>query len=428
MAQSWFDQSPAGNLGIYGGGQPQPIIAPPVQEAPQIDIASAAREYAKKKRMAEALRGRAGSLDMSQRSPTIVSEGANGSPGEVQVNWGGIAENALMPWMRDRQEDKALGAEDEAAAERSKVLDGIDYNNLDPKTAMKLQDLGIDVSGYVKKPVDLTKQAAQYGMTSAGMRNLNVLQPGLYSDQMIAETEAREKEAIQTKLQNDLAKAAAGRSVSNTTVNTGSDEGEFQKKVAGIQATRLGEVTKAYQSSGAAIQAADVYDQWANDPANEGVVQEATRLASQMGFAPAEAFLTPSTKRAMMVAAEDVRRALKDLGGSDSNSDVIWANKSLPTGAITMEQARAMSTYYREQAKVLSAAAQSEVQWLSNPENRGGNVMPPNFYLEARKNVGSGLDAAQAAVESAPVMPAKKEAPASKVAPSTGKIDLSVGG
>lgn len=121
MANPWFSSLPSGNqmtgMGIYGAS-PSPIKAPVTAAAQTMDVV----DYVKKKRIADALRKRAEGGAYDTADSLITTGGYNGGPEMVQVNYGGILQNALKPYFDSRLEEKAATADSEAAAMRREAL------------------------------------------------------------------------------------------------------------------------------------------------------------------------------------------------------------------------------------------------------------------------------------------------------------------
>ena len=136
-----------------GGGIAQSVPAGPIPARPA--AAGAGVNYSelrKKKAVADALRGKVGQGYAAQ-DPTYTVKGNSTVPDHVAVNYGGILQNAINPFMEGWKEDKAAAAEDEAAAARSAALEQIlgSGDNLSMRDAiMAKENLGVDVSGMVK--------------------------------------------------------------------------------------------------------------------------------------------------------------------------------------------------------------------------------------------------------------------------------------
>lgn len=365
--------------------------------------------------LAEALRKRANAGADYTQAPTTVSTNASGAyPGFTDVNWGGIVQNAMQPWVQNAQEKKAANAEAESAAAQDEALQGVDWNALDPAKALQLQRLGIDPTAMAKfAEKDSLGQYGNLVSSIPGIRLLmlkNKISPE-HGAQMIADIEAGKKPELTFDQQMQL--KIAGRSPGNSTtvINSGNNEDAFGKEWSKKLAADFTTAREAYQLAGKGVAAGELYQNWAADPNNFTTAQQLVKLGSAAGLQPADAFLTPSTRTAMAAAAEDVRNSLKALGGSDSNTDLIWATKALPTGAFTMDQAQAMSKYYAEQAKLTQAALQAQMDYYAIPENRTANKPPPDFYGQAKKSMGASLEAAKAQVEAANKVSSGSKAP-----------------
>lgn len=173
MATPWFQipytSSVSGNLGIFD----QAPVAAPVQ-APAQAINVDYSELRKRKALADTLRGAQKRGVYGAASPLSVTSGANGGPDIVEINYGGILQNALKPYFENKQEEDASAAEAEAQAARSSALEQIlgSGDTLSKRDALLAQEnLGVDVSSMVPEEMNLAARA-QASQTRAGLNAL----------------------------------------------------------------------------------------------------------------------------------------------------------------------------------------------------------------------------------------------------------------
>lgn len=169
-------------------------------------------DYAKKKKLAEALRGRVGK-GVKEYDPLITTAANDYFPGQVQVNYAGIIGNALNPWLESKQEEKAAAAEDEATAARRAGLEAILGNpNISKADAIRAQEeLGVDVSSMLPEEMNMAARA----QASASRSGLNAMrQMGVFSTDeeyqaALAQLEADERAANEAELEQIRAREAA---------------------------------------------------------------------------------------------------------------------------------------------------------------------------------------------------------------------------
>ncbi len=154
------------------GFVPAPMPQVAAQPAPFV-----VGDYTKKKRIADALRTKADAKLPGQLDPLGKSEGANGAPGEVYINWGNILSNAAQPWLKGWQEEKAAAAEDEATAARREALGRLTGKESPEQLLAAGEELGIPdlTKSALKKMVPEALNPAQRAQSSTSKAGLLAL-------------------------------------------------------------------------------------------------------------------------------------------------------------------------------------------------------------------------------------------------------------
>lgn len=163
-----------------------------------------------KQALAEALRKKA-AAEYTPQSANYTVAGNNTVPDYVGVNWGGIVQNAMQPWVEQAQEKKAATAEGEAESARSAALEKILGNpNITPADAVRAQaELGVDLSAALPEKMNMAARA-QASSSRAGlnaMLQMKVISPEEHQA-AIAQLEADEKAAQEAELEQLRAKEA----------------------------------------------------------------------------------------------------------------------------------------------------------------------------------------------------------------------------
>jgi hypothetical protein len=337
--------------------QPQVPLDPRLNAAPMVaeQPAFTVGDYAMKKRLADALRAKASAQMPGQLDPLGKSEGANGAPGEVYINWGNILSNAAQPWIKGRQEDEAAAAEGEADAVRQQAIDNIDFESLNPEQAIRLKEMGIDVSPYVKEPEDYTKQAIQYGQTADGMWAINQLKPGTFSDEAIAEKRRMEEEATKQAHMYKLAEKAAGRSVTGGSGGSGTTSGKSEL-TAGLLQDYGKQIVKAKEQYGSlsstrrSLNAMDelIYGKKDKDGKripNSGALglgSAALSHAASMGIPLAQYAQSSPARQLETIINEQILAKAEQLSGALSDKDLAFLERSLMSLKDSPESAAAI--------------------------------------------------------------------------------------
>jgi len=147
------------------------IVPPQVQAQQALDVG---QDYVTKKRIADALRKRTDAMQKGYKpaSNTIETAGNDYHMGTVDVNYGGILQNALMPWLQSRQDDKALAAEDEAKAARMAVLGQLTGKETPQELVQIGEKIGspeLSKAGYAKMlPEEMNAAAQAQASTTVG--------------------------------------------------------------------------------------------------------------------------------------------------------------------------------------------------------------------------------------------------------------------
>jgi len=119
----------------------------------------------------------------------LTTRGAPGRPDIVNVNYGGILTNALDKLEQDKAERDLTAAELESENSRRAALDAVlGGESMDARSMVGLADAGVD-PGMLKAlmPETLGKnQILQYGRDADGMRAVNAIQPGTFTDEQIS--------------------------------------------------------------------------------------------------------------------------------------------------------------------------------------------------------------------------------------------------
>ncbi len=395
---------------------PRLTAAPMVAEQPTFTVG----EYAKKKRIADALRGRVGK-GVKEYDPLITTEANDYFPGQVQVNYAGILGNALNPWLEGKQEEKAAAAEEELQSEQDRILDGLDYSNLDPKKVMLLQRMGIDPTAVMK---------------AAEVKEKNRPKLGTIPDIMFAVDQGEiSPERGDEMIKQIQALKQMGVARTNISVNTGDTpltpdqiyDAKMNEDVAAADAKRWSETkAKTYtalDSSEKAVPSIQVQRQFAFNDANWTGPQMATRALGNHGVPFMDFNDSPEYKQALQGAAENVREALAAHGGNDSNTDLKFVNAAQATGAATQPQAKAMVEYMEAINLTAREANAAAAAWMEDPANRKAGVVRPNFYKIAREKYAQKLDSSMTAYNMAPQAPKPKKKPLV----GNGQINLNAG-
>lgn len=168
-------------------------------------------DYAKKKRIAEALRAKTGQ-GYSQMDPVGFVEGSGGQPGQAYINYGNIISNAMQPWLEGRREEKAAAAEDEAAAARQQALDQLlGKESISKADALRAQEeLGVDASILMPEEMNMAARAQASASRSGlnAMLQMKVISPEEHQA-AIAQLEADERAANEAELEQIRAREAA---------------------------------------------------------------------------------------------------------------------------------------------------------------------------------------------------------------------------
>jgi len=171
---------------------------------------------------ADALRGAGGLLAAQPRAQgTISLAGFGAAPPRVINNvkgrmWNNIKDAAAgaVGVLSGRAE--AAQAEAQAAAQQHALSEAMSGEGMTPEKLIKLRSLGIDTDtlkmAFPEEDKLGMNQILQYGQTAAGMRKVNALKPGAFSDEAIAQAEAAEAAALADERGWDREKALLGRS------------------------------------------------------------------------------------------------------------------------------------------------------------------------------------------------------------------------
>jgi hypothetical protein len=168
--------------------------------------------------VADALRATDAIPGMQSRSAsTLVTPGFGASPTRIQANTKGMAWNAVKDAIAGVSGVVGMQAERNAREQQQAALEEAmaSPDGMTPETMLRLRQLGVDADTLkLVAPKDNElgmNQIAQYGQTSAGMRTLNQLKPGTFSEDYIAQAEARENAEAARKSDEQIRVAQASR-------------------------------------------------------------------------------------------------------------------------------------------------------------------------------------------------------------------------
>lgn len=334
----------------------------------------------------------------SRSASTLVTPGFGASPTRVQVNKRGNAWNAIKDVIAGvggvvgmNQERSARAAQEQALNEAMSSPEG-----MTPETMLRLRQLGVDADTLkLVAPKDNElgmNQIAQYGQTSAGMRTLNQLKPGTFSDQYIAEAEARERadaerlSAEKIRIAQESRAPSAPRTRSEIDVILGGDPDEIQR----LQDYKMLVGGKGvYDESGKVIPKPTAPKTGRNAPADPKA--ELAKMEQQT--ADLEAMLSdPKSDEELFSPKQAILVPAGEAAGKGDNPSV--------TGTLTGQYARTkkspmatrLERWGQEQAlgriKELYPASNSDIQMLLSMQPRPGDSRESvTNYLELRKQV-----------------------------------------
>lgn len=174
-------------------------------------------DYRRQQLLANRLRKQAAQIgDISPAAATLSTAGVGNAPGRVQVNYGGVLQNALMPWLQGRAQEKA----DDAALTSDQIRqDALDRalqdqpaGQMTPQQIMRLEQLG--VSPQVMRAM-MPKEANDTGWMQVLAQNpalapLMVGQGKITQEQADSITKGNAEQRAQAK-QDKIDIAMAGR-------------------------------------------------------------------------------------------------------------------------------------------------------------------------------------------------------------------------
>jgi len=170
-----------------------------------------------KGRLAQVLRNRLDSRMRRYRPADTVISADTGRVPITRVNYAGIFNDAMDEYRNNKLDQEASAAEAEAqGARRAAVQDAISSGDLSPSKMVALSDAGVDpdvLKLISPKSSGLgDSQIVQYGRDAAGMRALNKVRPGTFSEEEIA---AAEREANRPRATGGSGGGGSKNEVSN---------------------------------------------------------------------------------------------------------------------------------------------------------------------------------------------------------------------
>jgi len=168
-------------------------------------------------RLAAALRARqATRLKNYRESPgTIETAGYGGHPGIVTTNWGGLGANLVNKALAEQEDTALLDADTKAEDARRAALEAVmgAPEGLDARAMVGLTEVGVDPGVFkMLQPEKLGKnQILQYGRDPEGMRAVNAVQPGTFTEEQITGAAAAARAAKEQEFQDNVRLANATR-------------------------------------------------------------------------------------------------------------------------------------------------------------------------------------------------------------------------
>jgi len=424
----------AAQFGVYS--QPQMVNAGPYQ-APQTAAAPAQSTFtvgdaAKKKRIAEALRGKV-SQDYEQMAPTGHVEGSGAFPGQSYINWGSILSNAAQPWLEAGREEKALAAEDEAAAARMETLMKITGESTGADLVRIGSELGDDgitsmgiekmmpkeekMANFLQALPNLTEDSAamlapRFGMTEEEGRTMArgvIEQRKITSDEELGLFETKERIKARYNQSQDGYKPTAEEVKFNLWqgANPDKDYNDYLAAVAGGDKTSATELKRMYAIDDKLTTATNSLDRISNlqdiisDPESTlfSTPQKAAGALNRFGEAlgggagsvlqsVAAGLIDPD---AMITKKEAIRLATQDLqmvGGNDSNYELQKMLEQYPDNAMSQESALALiNGLYRVTAITRRALELESEANRNGTYGKAGGVPKGGFWQAAKREM-----------------------------------------
>ena len=371
------------------------------------------------KLMTQALRASQAVPGIQQRAPgTLYVEGFGASPPRVINNRGGQAWNTVKDVLAGVTGVADMRAAQSAKEEQEAALAEAMSNpqGMTPQTMLRLRQLGVDADTLklvAPKENELgMNQIAQYGQTPQGMRTINQLRPGTFSDEYIAQAEAAMQKAQEAEMSNKIRVAQESRAPQEPRSRTELDvilNGSPEERQRLIDARMLMSGKGIYDAEGRVIPKPAAVGKGKNAPVDPKaelakMKAQAAELESMLNDPRADTELF-SDKQAIVIPAGEA-------AGKGDNPSV--------AGTLTAQYARTkkspmatrLERWGQEQAltriKDLYPASNADIQMLLSMQPRPGDSRASMAqYLQLHNKI---IEKAEAGVYGAPAEPNLTEA------------------
>lgn len=378
------------------------FVPAPANPATVVNQAAPGVNYADiraKQALAEALRKKASEAYTPQSANYTVA-GNSTVPDYVGVNWGGIVQNAMQPWVEQVQEKKASTAEGEAEAARQQAIDSAVSSGKmdDPNTIMALEQLG--VKGDVIKamqPKDKTAVIAQ-GMASPGGR-LGLLNMGIITQAQYDAAEKRYADEDAAKLKREQDNYLFEQNNKRFAPTSGTGSGDGSNLPAGV----LGQMYKANLEldkqeehlDGQLAEAPNI-EAIINNPKNFGTGSQFTTALMESNIGPLRALgqaqMSPAQGELVKYFGSEVLESAGKLGGAESDRDVQMLKSFTPSMANDHETVKVMwEASKRIMARAKASLAQRRER-ANNPTYLGGKEQTSTPAVMDYDTVPEGVD------------------------------------